>query len=74
MTEGAQTVNGAKTFKNASYSVTFSSAGAVVKNNASGLLSSGTVNLASASEVSGVLPVANGTPNPKTQNPKTPSS
>ncbi len=59
MTEGAQTVNGAKTFGSAPTVSPFSSAG-VVKNNASGLLSSGTVNLASASEVSGVLPVANG--------------
>ena len=37
----------------------FASAG-VVKNNASGVLSTGTVNLASTSEVSGTLPVTNG--------------
>ncbi len=59
MTEGAQTVNGAKTFGSAPTVTPFSTAG-VVKNNASGLLSSGTVDLASANDVSGILPVANG--------------
>ncbi len=59
MTEGAQTINGSKTFGSAPTVSPFSTAG-VVKNNASGLLSSGTVSLASTNDVSGILPVANG--------------
>ncbi|MBX7153317.1 MAG: hypothetical protein K1X91_00025 [Bacteriodetes bacterium] len=59
MTEGAQTVNGSKTFGSTITISPFSTAG-VVKNNASGVLSTGTVLLSSTNDVSGVLPVANG--------------
>ncbi|MBX7153313.1 MAG: hypothetical protein K1X91_00005 [Bacteriodetes bacterium] len=65
MTEGTQTINGSKTFGSTLTITPFSSAG-VVKNNASGVLSSGTVSLSSASEVSGVLPIANGGTNSST--------